>query len=200
MNVTPELISDSKLSNGKFRYAVTVRKTRKPMIIDSYFDYLDALSDHCTILNVNFEETRGLHVHFTCESNRPMVYSDFIFTKYGWNVKFVPIYNLHGWFKYCRKDAHLYVSKQMRAKYKHYFSNKYRLFDPVKKLIIPPVSLPFVSQSIIDFQIYDIHGKTKTTGTLVKSSMDEIQGTEQSRKDSSEEANTLSVREQVYND
>lgn len=89
---------------NKYRYAITSKKTRQPITKQHYLDYLDALSDDGRVCNVNFETTRGLHVHFVLETTKPLRQSQLYKTQYGWNHKSVPIYNEKGWRKYCRKD------------------------------------------------------------------------------------------------
>lgn len=85
-------------------YAITAKKTRKPILKEHYMDYLDKISDLGTIGNVNFETTRGLHTHFILRTPDKLDYKKLYPTKYGWNVKAVPIYNRKGWKKYIRKD------------------------------------------------------------------------------------------------
>lgn len=85
-------------------YAVTVKKTRKPITKQHYLDYLDKLSDSGKLANVYFEDTKGLHCHFTMKLKGRLDYKTLYPTKYGWNAKAVPIYNRKGWIDYCRKD------------------------------------------------------------------------------------------------
>ena len=85
-------------------FAVTSRKTNKPISKIHYLDYLNACTDKGKIANVNFETTRGLHCHFIIKSDNDLKHNDLRPTKRGWNVKVVPIYNMNGWIKYCRKD------------------------------------------------------------------------------------------------
>lgn len=84
--------------------AVTVKKTRKPIEIQHYIDYLKFLKPQFNIQNVNIEDTRGYHLHFIIKSDTDINYKDLYPSKYGWNVKAIPIYNREGWVKYCEKD------------------------------------------------------------------------------------------------
>lgn len=86
------------------RYAMTAKKTRKPISSQHYLDYLDYCSDLGKVGNVNFEDTRGLHIHFVLDTKDKLDYRKLTPTKYGWNIKAVPIYNPKGWKLYCRKD------------------------------------------------------------------------------------------------
>lgn len=86
-------------------YAITAKKTRQPITVEHYKDYLDYLGDLGEVANVKFEQTRGLHIHFVLRTKERLDYRLLLPTKYGWNVKSVPIYNLRGWDLYCRKDV-----------------------------------------------------------------------------------------------
>lgn len=87
------------------RYAVTVKKTRAPVSIEHYLDYLDYCQDLGTPSNVYVEDTRGLHIHFVLEATKGRIdFKKLKPEKYGWNVKAVPVYYDQGWKKYCRKD------------------------------------------------------------------------------------------------
>lgn len=88
-------------------YAVTARKTTKPITKEHYFDYLDKIGDLGEIGNVNFEAKKGLHVHFILDSGKKVSYSKFRPTKRGWNVKAVPIYDKKYWIAYSRKDREM---------------------------------------------------------------------------------------------
>lgn len=85
-------------------YAITVKKTRKPILREHYLDYLDKLSDTGEIGNVNFETTKGMHIHFIIKTKGTLDYSKLYPTKYGWNAKAVSLFNRGGWIRYCRKD------------------------------------------------------------------------------------------------
>lgn len=85
-------------------YAITARKTNKPITKTHYYDYLDKLSDLGDIGNVNFEDHRGLHLHFLLKSKDKVPYAKFRPTKRGWNVKAIPIHDKRNWISYCRKD------------------------------------------------------------------------------------------------
>lgn len=87
-----------------YEYAITAKKTRNPVLKEHYLDYLDYLTDKGTVADVYFETTRGLHCHFKLRCISKLDYNILKPTKYGWNVKAVPIYNKSGWLKYCRKD------------------------------------------------------------------------------------------------
>lgn len=89
---------------NKFEYAITAKKTRRPCTRTHYLDYLDYLSDHGKIGNVNFEITRGLHIHFIIKCDKRLDYNLLKPTKKGWNTKAVPVYARKGWIKYSRKD------------------------------------------------------------------------------------------------
>lgn len=91
----------------EYTYAVTSKKTRQPVTQQHYLDYLDSLKDEYAIYNVNFETTRGLHVHYMLTSHTKLDFKDLYKTKYGWNHKAVPIYNRTGWESYIRKDYEL---------------------------------------------------------------------------------------------
>lgn len=85
-------------------YAVTAKKTRNPITKQHYLDLLDYYKDLGIVANVAFETTRGLHVHFMLKTSSTLDYTKLKPTKYGWNVKAIPIYDYNGWIKYCRKD------------------------------------------------------------------------------------------------
>ena len=87
-------------------YAVTTRKTRKPVTKQHYYDYLDKISDLGEIGNVNFETTRGTHVHFILSTKTRLNYNQLRPTKRGWNAKAVPIHDRAGWISYIRKDRY----------------------------------------------------------------------------------------------
>lgn len=86
------------------QFAMTAKKTRQPITAEHYLDYLDYCTDLGKVGNVNFETTRGLHIHFILEVKDKLDFKKLKPTKYGWNVKAVPIYNPKGWNKYSRKD------------------------------------------------------------------------------------------------
>lgn len=87
-----------------YEYAVTARKTRKPVLKEHYEDYLGYIGDIGEIGNVNFETTRGIHCHFILRTKKKLNYKQLRPTKYGWNVKAVPIYDREGWISYSEKD------------------------------------------------------------------------------------------------
>lgn len=87
-----------------YEYAITARKTRKPILKEHYEDYFGYLSDIGEVGNVNYENTRGIHVHFILSCKCKINYKILKPTKYGWNIKAVPIYNRDGWVSYCEKD------------------------------------------------------------------------------------------------
>ncbi len=89
-----------------FNYAITMKKTRKPVTKQHYFDYLDKIKDLGDIGNVNFETTRGLHVHFILKTKTRLNYQKLRPTRRGWNAKAVPIYDERGWIQYVRKDRY----------------------------------------------------------------------------------------------
>lgn len=84
-------------------YAITVKKTRNPIEITDYINYLDYLKDMYMVYNVNIETTRGYHLHFIISTSN-LDYKSLYPAKYGWNVKAVPIFFKDGWVKYCEKD------------------------------------------------------------------------------------------------
>lgn len=88
------------------RYAITTKKTRQPVSQQHYLDYLDSLSDLGTVMNVVFETTRGLHVHYVLETEYELSSKDsrLYKTKFGWNHLSVPVWHAKGWTRYCRKD------------------------------------------------------------------------------------------------
>lgn len=105
-------------------YAVTVKKVRKPISIAHYTDYLSWLSQFGEIGNVNFETTRGLHVHFEFMAKKIFQRRDWYeYEKHGWNVRAVPVYFRHGWTKYSEKDSHLSDSKENKKEYERKFLN-----------------------------------------------------------------------------
>lgn len=84
-------------------YAITVKKTRNPISIQDYINYLDYLKGMYNIGNVNIETTRGLHLHFIISCVK-LDFKSLYPAKYGWNVKAVPIFYKEGWIKYSEKD------------------------------------------------------------------------------------------------
>lgn len=87
-------------------YAITIRKTRRPVTKQHYYDYLDKIADLGSIGNVNFETKKGLHTHFILKTALRLNYNDLRPTKRGWNAKAVPVYNRKGWISYSRKDRY----------------------------------------------------------------------------------------------
>lgn len=87
-----------------FEYAITVKKTRKPVNIDEYANYLNYIKDMFTFGNVHIETTKGLHIHFLLTSQKRITYSDLYIQKHGWSIRAVPIYNRQGWTAYSSKD------------------------------------------------------------------------------------------------
>lgn len=88
-------------------YALTVKKTRGKPTQEDYQSYLDWLVDKgYEVANVNYEFTKGLHIHFSIwtEDNLkikdPRLYRD----KYGWNIYCIPQYS-YGWNVYIKKDS-----------------------------------------------------------------------------------------------
>lgn len=93
-------------------YALTFRKVRKPITISDYYDELERLKKlDFRILDVNFEDTKGLHVHCVLGVNHE---EDAFLKQRGWNYKLVPIYYHRGWLKYATKD----LSQDIENKYK----------------------------------------------------------------------------------
>ena len=88
-------------------YAITARKTVKPITKEHYHDYLSKIGDLGSIGNVNFEAKKGLHCHFVLEVKGKINYKELRPTKRGWNVKAVPIYSYREWSCYSRKDREL---------------------------------------------------------------------------------------------
>lgn len=88
-------------------YAITARKTVKPITKNHYFDYLDKIGDLGEIGNVNFETTKGLHCHFILKTKTKISNDSIRPTKRGWNCRKVPIRNHNLWKAYCRKDREL---------------------------------------------------------------------------------------------
>jgi len=87
-----------------FEYAITAKKTRKPVNIDEYANYLTYLKDMFTVGNVHIETTRGLHIHFLLTSEKSICYKDLYIQNHGWSIRAVPIYNRKGWNAYSSKD------------------------------------------------------------------------------------------------
>lgn len=119
-----------------YQYAITAKKTRKPISQTHYLDYLDYITDLGKVGNVNFETTKGLHTHFILKCEEKLDYRKLKPTQYGWNVKAVPIYNRKGWIKYCRKDnlKNTHLQELVPTKY----INKR---EEEEEYIIPPYSL-----------------------------------------------------------
>lgn len=90
-----------------FNYAVTVKKTRGTPVLSDYESYLSWLGERVVIYDVNYEFTRGMHIHFIISSatklerKDPSLYRD----RYGWNILALPIYNVEGWRRYIYKDS-----------------------------------------------------------------------------------------------
>ena len=87
-----------------FDYAITSVKTRNPKSREHYIDYLNALTDDGVVSNVNFETTRGLHIHYILTTTYELKPHHLYKTKHGWNHKIVPIFNKAGWVRYSEKD------------------------------------------------------------------------------------------------
>lgn len=102
-------------------YALTLKKTRKPILLTDYEDYLTWLQDRgYKVTEVNYEDTKGLHVHFILSAPAELIYGQLKRDPYGWSIRFVPIYNRTGWMKYITKDTNrdvynLYMKKELEA-------------------------------------------------------------------------------------
>lgn len=92
-----------------FTYAVTVRKTRGVVTRSHYEGYLSWLSQRGIIGNVNYESTRGLHVHFLIDAWQRLDKRDFLYEPRGWSIRHVPIWDRKGWVKYCEKDKPKFI-------------------------------------------------------------------------------------------
>lgn len=95
-------------------FAVTARKTNRPITEEHYNDYLNSISDKGEIANVNFETKRGLHVHFVIKSDNIINFNTMRPTKRGWMVKVVPIYDMKGWISYINKPNDEKVHNESR--------------------------------------------------------------------------------------
>jgi len=89
-------------------YALTIKKTRlSPLRSDyeEYFKYLEEAWDY-HIGCVNFETTKGLHVHCLLRSSVPLLKKDpsLYRDQHGWNILCVPIFYEKGWIAYSTKD------------------------------------------------------------------------------------------------
>lgn len=86
-------------------YAITLKKTRKPILLSDYEVYLKWLTDKgYKVEDIHYETTKGLHCHFILDSPAEVCYSHLKRDKFGWNIKHVPIYYRKGWEEYIRKD------------------------------------------------------------------------------------------------
>ncbi len=93
------------------KYAVTLKQTRRVPTVCSYESYLTFLRSQgyvCT--NVNYEETRGLHIHFIVQSEG---YPDLKMENHGWHIKCAEVWDLDGWISYSEKDK----KESIRAKH-----------------------------------------------------------------------------------
>lgn len=107
-----------------FYYALTLRKTRKPILLSDYTRELDYLKDlGYDVKDVNYEDTKGLHVHCVVRSDSVIVYDDKKFKRRGWNYYFKPIFYHKGWIKYATKD----ISKDIFLRYQQ---EELELFAP----------------------------------------------------------------------
>lgn len=106
-------------------YAITIKKTRGTPTHDDYVSYLDWLvGKGYEVANVNYEFTRGLHIHFSIKTDQellnkdPRLYRD----KYGWHIYCVSKYS-DGWDIYISKDCHtkevLHLKRQMKLQELH---------------------------------------------------------------------------------
>lgn len=88
-------------------YAITIKKTRGTPTVSDYEDYLLWLSEKVVIYNVNYETTRGLHIHFRVKTDLTLTPKDsrLYRYKYGWNILCRPEYYEQGWIKYITKDS-----------------------------------------------------------------------------------------------
>jgi len=96
------------MNNQPYALALTLRKTRKPVTLPYYKEQLKLIGQHVDIYNVNYEDTKGLHVHCIIESDE-FVDLKAIIPPHGWNYKVVPLYNRVGWIKYSEKDKDKHV-------------------------------------------------------------------------------------------
>lgn len=107
-----------------FYYALTLRKTRKPILLSDYTRELDYLKDlGYDVKDVNYEDTKGLHIHCVICSDSAISYDDKRFKRRGWNYYFKPIFYHKGWIKYATKD----ISKSIFEKYQQ---EELELFAP----------------------------------------------------------------------
>lgn len=98
-----------------FTYAVTAKKTRSPISEQHYIDFLNYITDLGEVGNVNYETTRGLHVHFVLKTKTRLDYNKLKPTRYGWSVRAVPVYDINRWIQYCEKDRPVLTEGQSRA-------------------------------------------------------------------------------------
>lgn len=103
-------------------YALTLRKTRKPIKLSDYEQHIKELTEkRLEVLDVNYEDTKGLHLHCVIASPHELNYNNF--KSRGWNYLFKPIFYHRGWIKYCTKD----MSKEI---YLRYQQEELELFAP----------------------------------------------------------------------
>lgn len=85
-------------------YAITLKKTRGVPRVSDYEDYLAWLRENSfEVMNVNYEVTRGLHIHFVLSSEEEG-YPNIKKEPHGWHIKCVPIWDRDGWVAYSEKD------------------------------------------------------------------------------------------------
>lgn len=122
-----------------FEYAITVKKTRKPVSHQHYCDYLDKMKDFGKVGNVYFELTHGLHLHYKIRTDERLDYKKMYKpAKHGWNIKAVPVWNPEGWHKYCRKD-HDKQTQELKELHTKYDSDEYIEDVIMKKRFKGPV-------------------------------------------------------------
>lgn len=133
-----------------FYYALTFRKVRKPVTLSDYEDEIKRLKDlGFQILDVNYEETRGLHVHCVLVTDNE---ADAFLKQRGWNYKLVPIYYHKGWIKYATKDlsSDIYNKYKMLELYENEADRVRQLDGPPEeeeKELQPPIHMSCLPQS-----------------------------------------------------
>lgn len=91
-------------------YALTIKKTRGVPTEKDYEEYFSWLiAQGYQIWEVNYETTRGLHVHciLECAERIPHFKKALYRDNFGWNLHAVPIFHRRGWVRYSEKDSKL---------------------------------------------------------------------------------------------
>ncbi len=111
------------------KLALTLRKTRDPVFLSDYEAYFIRLRLKGYVIdNINYEDSKGLHVHCVLSHPRQdVIYANVKLEAHGWSVRLKRIYNMKGWLHYLTKSDtnRIYAKhKALEQEFIDYFHNK----------------------------------------------------------------------------